>query len=106
MVKNVEVWMNSGKYLPPALRDFHDQKDLFKAIHETIAVEDHGYCKDVSWVQGHCYVIDVFLWFMAKHGYTLQKARHKMEFKDLEQTCISARYNRNKRFMALLGNQV
>ncbi len=43
------------------MRDFHDQKDTFKALHDMVAVEKHDDCKDVSWVAGQCYVIDIFL---------------------------------------------
>ncbi len=32
-MKNLEDWLNSGEYLPHIMRDFHDQKDLFKTIH-------------------------------------------------------------------------
>ena len=32
----------------------------------------------------HTYVIDLFLWFMALHGYTLQRSRAKEEFYDLD----------------------
>ena len=66
------------------MRDFHDQKDLFKLIHEKINVEGHDYCKQVNWIAGQCYVIDIFLWFMARRGYTLQRTRkHGIEFNSL-----------------------
>jgi len=65
------------------MRDFHDQKDLFKAIHRLVAVEKHEYAKEVNWIAGHCYVIDIFLWFMARHGYTLQRAPQKLPFEDV-----------------------
>ncbi len=26
-------WLKSGEYLPEFMRDFHDQKDVFKAMH-------------------------------------------------------------------------
>jgi hypothetical protein len=29
----------------------------------------------ISWIDKHCFVVDQFLWFMAKCGYTLQKSR-------------------------------
>jgi hypothetical protein len=72
-MKGVEKWLSNYEFLPPFMRDFHDQKDLFKAMHELVQTESH-----VSWVDGHCYVIDVFLWFMAKRGFPLQKTRTKL----------------------------
>lgn len=29
----MEKWLESGNYLPKFMRDFHDQKDLFKSMH-------------------------------------------------------------------------
>ena len=84
MNSKLEVWLHSGKYLPKFLRDFHDQKDLFKSIHTLYA--DSESLKDIvpSWVSGQIYVIDCFLWFMASRGYTLQKSRKKdVEFLDI-----------------------
>lgn len=81
--KDLTTWMKSGEYLPPPLRDFHDQKDLFKTIHDTYDLSNNPYCKDIPWISGQCYVIDIFLWFMAKHGWTLQRSRQKIEFRDL-----------------------
>ncbi len=80
--EDLESWMKASKYLPPILRDFHDQKDCFKAIHEIVAVERHEYAKGVAWTVGQCYVIDIFLWFMARRGYTLQKSRADLPFRD------------------------
>lgn len=79
----MDEWLKSAKYLPKPLRDFHDQKEVFKTIHARINVKGNEYCKDVSWVAGQCYVIDIFLWYMAKRGYTLQKCRMKHDFIDL-----------------------
>lgn len=84
--KQVLKWRDDGKYLPKLLQDFHDQKDLFKTMHESIDLHKHAYAKSVSWVAGHCYVIDVFLWFMARHGYTLQRTRTKLDFDDIGET--------------------
>jgi len=73
-------WLKSGEYLPPELRDFHDQKDLFKAMHNTIHnANENGNPRD-----GHIYVVDTFLWYMARCGYTLQKSRKQVPFKDME----------------------
>lgn len=80
----VQEWRKSGKYLPRFLRDFHDQKDVFKAMHSMVNVEGHDYAKEISWVAGHCYVIDIFLWHMARHGYVLRRADKKLPFEDIE----------------------
>lgn len=61
-------WLTSGEYLPHFMRDFHDQKDVFKTMHNTIKnADENGNPRD-----GHIYVVDTFLWYMARCGYTLQ----------------------------------
>jgi len=80
---NLTKWLESGKYLPKFLRDFHDQKDLFKTIHILYRNND-GAETMPNWVTGHIYVIDWFLWYMASRGYTLQKSRKKIDFEPLE----------------------
>jgi hypothetical protein len=42
--------------------------------------------REFSWIDGQVYIIDCFLHFMAKHGYTLQKSRQDVAFLDLEVT--------------------
>ena len=37
MTNELDTWLKSGEYLPPPLRDFHDQKEVFKTIHERIS---------------------------------------------------------------------
>ena len=76
MDKKLRNWLESGQYLPSFMRDFHDQKDLFKEIH-SVYRESEQTGKMPNWVDGHCYVVDWFLWFMATRGYTLQKTRKK-----------------------------
>lgn len=95
--KSVEEWLKSAAYLPPPMRDFHDQKDIFKAIHELINVEKHAYAGKVDWIAGQCYVIDIFLWFMAKRGYTLQRSRMPFEFRDLHKDVELAQEEFRKR---------
>lgn len=102
MADALDNWMKSLRYLPLFMRDFHDQKDLFKAVHELIAVEKHEYAKDVSWVVGQCYVIDIFLWFMAKRGYTLQKSRTKLPFADLHEDIERAKEVRSNHYAQML----
>lgn len=74
-------WLKSGEYLPAFMRDFHDQKDIFKAMHYTITnADENGNARD-----GHIYVVDTFLWYMARCGYTLQRSRKGVEFRDMEE---------------------
>lgn len=82
MIRNLDQWLKAGAYLPAPLKDFHDQKDLFKTMHGSID-PNHAALKDVNWIAGQGYVIDIFLWFMARRGYTLQRVRAKGDFRDL-----------------------
>ncbi|EOI6427167.1 hypothetical protein ACMU9U_004100 [Yersinia enterocolitica] len=77
-------WLESGDYLPNEFRDFHDQKDLFKAMHWIIEnANENGNARD-----GHVYVVDTFLWYMASRGYTLQRSRKKINFKEISDDVI------------------
>jgi hypothetical protein len=80
-------WRKSGDYLPEFMRDFHDQKELFKALDEvrerSIAKNSGSYMRDVSWSDAHIYTVDIFLWVMAGHGYTLQRSRRRFAFGDI-----------------------
>jgi len=87
-------WLQSLQYLPPPLRDFHDMKEVFKAMHEIIDVQEHEYARSVDWRTGQCYVIDIFLWFMARRGYTLQRSRAQVPFRDLHKDVAAARKQR------------
>lgn len=79
MSDELSEWLTSGEYMPPEFRDFHDQKDLFKAMHNTIHnANENGNPRD-----GHIYVVDTFLWYMARCGYTLQRSRKQVPFKDM-----------------------
>lgn len=88
----LDAWLRDQAFLPAVLRDFHKQKTLFKRIGQ--AIEKRRNSLDATsvdhelptWIVGHIYVIDYFLWFMAKHGYTLQKTHARYEFYDLDET--------------------
>lgn len=95
-------WLRSGEYLPAPLRDFHDQKDVFKAIHQLVKVNDNKYIKDVDWITGHCYVIDIFLWWMAKRGYTLQRSRKQVPFRSLADDVAECRRVRDEAHFSAL----
>jgi hypothetical protein len=106
---SVDQWLKSGEYLPPVLRDFHDQKDLFKAMHETITdhpvIAGNDCVTPVNWVSGQMYVIDVFLWFMARRGYTLQRSRKKQDYVSLEQTIQKCEERRDAAFMSMFSKE-
>jgi hypothetical protein len=102
MNNKVRRWRKDGKHYPPDFRDFHDQKDLFKLIHIVTNVKSHEYCGDISWVKGQCYVIDIFLWCMARYGYTLQKSRSKLEFEDIQEAINAMKKNDAENFAKIL----
>ncbi len=81
MSEGLQNWLESGEYLPCALRDFHDQKDIVKGMH--VLYRDSENAKNMpNPVDGHCYAVDWFLFYMASRGYTLQRSRKKVEFKE------------------------
>ena len=103
---DLESWMKAGKYLPEPLRDFHDQKEVFKAMHDlqkpaspADAIAGHY---SINFVTGQCYVIDRFLWFMARRGYTLQRSRAPIQFRDLAADIAAATERRDAHDAALL----
>ena len=86
-------------YLPDPLKDFHDQKDVFKAIWDCymskIEESDGAYIyKGLNWCNAQCFVIDKFLHFMATHGWKMQRWRKGMEYHDLDETIEECRKKR------------
>lgn len=84
-------YVSSGKHLPPFLRDFHAQKNLFQLIAGVVAQSvanpkspHHGKTDIPGWRDAHVYVIDFFLWFMAQRGWTLQRSRANVRFADYD----------------------
>lgn len=82
-----DLWRSSGDYLPEFMRDFHDQKDLFKALQDVVerANAKHGGHRSLNaaWSEYHVYTVDIFLWVLAAHGYTLQRSRRKFGFRSV-----------------------
>ncbi len=94
-------WLRSGGYMPSEFRDFHDQKNLFKAMHNTIHNADaNGNARD-----GHIYVVDTFLWYMARCGYTLQRSRKKLPFKDFTDDINNYKDNVKNKFSQMIGDE-
>jgi hypothetical protein len=106
----LNAWLQEGRHLPEPLRDFHDQKEVFKAIHELQkpaspmdAIAGHY---SLDFVTGQCYVIDRFLWFMARRGYTLQRSRARLPFRDLVADVAAATERRDARDAAFLKTAI
>jgi len=107
LTQEVNVWREAGKHLPELMRDFHDQKDLFRTMHWMMGPPEEGaLVRTPNEVEGHCYVVDRFLWFMARHGYTLQRSRAKLEFDDLQGNVAAMREEAAKNFAKLFGNGI
>lgn len=92
--------------LPDFLKDFHDQKDVFKTIQDLYG--DHPSNDSLrklpnSWADNHIYVIDFFLWFLGQHGWKLQRDRSNVEFYDIHATLKEFSERRSKKFAQILG---
>jgi hypothetical protein len=98
-------YTESSDYLPDLLKDFHDQKELFKAIHQLYKDNESLRKMPNSWVDNHIFVIDYFLWFMGQHGYKLQKVRKKgVQFYDLQKTIDEMNGKRANTLLEILSN--
>ena len=109
MSEALTKWLKAGRHLPAEMRDFHDQKALFAAIH---ALQDAGATGpngsvdrlyEVSPVVGHVYVVDRFLWFMARRGWTLQRSRAGLPFADLAADVQAVAAERRTQFGEMLA---
>lgn len=104
LTQEVNAWREAGRHLPEVMRDFHDQKDLFRTMHWMMGPPEEGtLVRTPNEVEGHCYVVDRFLWFMARHGYTLQRSRANLEFDDLQGNICAMREEAANVFAKLLG---
>jgi len=99
----IDEWLKSGRYLPAPLRDFHDAKSVFKTMHSRIKEDPDAMVKRPSWVEGQCYVIDTFLWFMARRGYTLQRSRADLPFSDLDKDAKESEDYERRLFSAMIN---
>lgn len=87
------------------LREHDAQKDLFKCIHSTVDIKK-SVQNPPNWIDAQCYVIDVFLWYMAKRGYTLQRCKNpNLEFKDLQDDLDSFRRSQFDLFLQELSKR-
>lgn len=83
MADDLKRWRDDGEHLPEFMRDFHDQKDVFKAIGSVPPPSSSIGAAEINWMQAHVYTVDRFLWFMARHGYVLRKSSAKLPFDDI-----------------------
>lgn len=89
------------KNLPDFLKDFHDQKDFFKAMWSWSGelIEEKT---NLTWINAHIFTIDYFLWYMGLHGYKLQKDRHKdIDFYDIHDTIKACNDKRRDNFASI-----
>lgn len=81
---NRQQYNKDGKHLPDFLKDFHDQKAIFKTIQQWADKQNQFNDLPNSWIENQVYTMDYFLWCMALHGYKLQKIKSKeVEFLDI-----------------------
>jgi len=105
---DLKQWLDDGNYLPEPLKDFHDQKRVFQRLDEMVGRRDwpNG---SPDWMTCQLFTIDVFLWFMASHGYTLQKSRlphdRRPPFCDLGTTMEDYERRRMDAFAEMLKNR-
>lgn len=84
---DLKRYLAEGSYLPNPIKDFHDCKVVFKMIGELLQSlpQSSLLLENMNWSTAHVYTVDVFLWYLAKHGYTLQMSRKKIDF-----SCINS----------------
>lgn len=81
---NKQQYCQNSLHLPEFLKDFHDQKEIFKIIQGWATDQNEFNKLPNSWIDNQIFVIDYFLWCMALHGYKLQKIKSKdVEFLDI-----------------------
>ena len=99
---DLREWIDLENHLPKFMRDFHDQKDLFKCLRRRWGNKN---IENVTWVDSHIFTIDFFLRFMAIHGYTLQKNRSNIEFDDIETEIEADRKSQTEKFSKALKDR-
>jgi len=116
MATLLSAWLKRGDHLPAPLKDFDGQTKVFRCLgalmQKRVAKYQSEHCgmappeAVVNATVGQIYVIDCFLWFMAKHGYTLQKTRlpaaTRPEFDDLQETLNEWEAEHSKARMAVI----
>ena len=70
----IEHYKKELKYLPEYLRDFHNQKDLFKMIHGWYNpnYKETELLNKITFRDGQIFIIDFVLWCLVRYGYKIQ----------------------------------
>lgn len=93
----MKEFLDNSKFLPEFMRDFHDSKSLFKWLNKATQARNEKHPIALpDWISAQIYTVDIFLYFMAKHGYTLQKSRKKLPFVDINETMEAFEMEREK----------
>lgn len=102
MDNDIKNWRENNAHLPEFLKDFHNQKEFFNLIFDTMAIDELDPLKDINSLQAHVLTLDVVLWKLAQYGYTLQKSRVKKDFDDIEQAISQNSKRRQEQFLQVL----
>ena len=105
MDENITKWRKDGKHLPDFLKDFHDQKDFFRFLHEFTRPDEHEMIKNINFTQSHAYTMDILLWSLSRFGWTLQRNRSNQNFDDLEEFVQVFKDKRNENWKNILLSQ-
>jgi hypothetical protein len=97
----VERWRKKYTFMPSEFREFHEQKDLLKALFDT-RVPSISEALNINIIQGHCYLFDCFLWVLARFGLVLQRSRSPQDFADLGALINANTKRRGDFFTAIL----
>ncbi|MEG1348049.1 MAG: hypothetical protein RSD49_08325, partial [Hafnia sp.] len=62
MDAKLALWRKNLKHVPAILVDFHDLKDVFKAMHAVWLPGLSGPATTIGVMDGTCYIFDCFLW--------------------------------------------
>lgn len=82
--KKIMRWREDQKFLPYFLKDFHDQKLFMKALAHYDGCDFFDNNPTISWQDVHCYLIDFFLWRLARFGLVMKKSRKHLDFLDID----------------------
>lgn len=105
IAEEVTKWRKDGKHLPRFLRDPQDQKALIASMHYFTCKADCPELDEITMLIGENYIFNFFLWFMARHGYTLQKTRTDLPFEDIKQNIEEYRKQQQEKFFGVLKGQ-
>lgn len=102
--RSYRQYRDSNDHLPQCMKDFSDRCEIFDAM--KALTDDAGMPEEcqLSSMHAHIFTVDVFLWFMARHGYTLQRSRAHVEFDDLDQARQNVRDERLRRLERLINS--